>query len=66
MNNGNDEDRFVSGEYRFVSGEYVAYQAVWNNIYDRYFHICKKMDRLEKFYRLKDSRNEDNKNTKKD
>lgn len=51
INNGNDEDCVLSGEY-------IAYQAVWNNIYDRYFHICKKVGRLEEFYLLRDSRNE--------
>lgn len=52
MNNSNDEDRFVSGEY-------VAFHGVWNNIYDRYFHICKKLGRLDEFYALRDSRIED-------
>lgn len=49
MNNGNDEDRFVSGEY-------VAYHAVWNNLHDRYFLICKKLGRLDEFNALKDTR----------
>ena len=59
INKGNDEDRFVSGEY-------VAYKSVWNNIYDNYFNICKKLGRLEEFYHLRDSRNEYNKNMKRD
>lgn len=49
-----------------LEGAYVAYRYVWRNIYENYFNICKKLGRLEEFYRLQDSRNEVNKNTKKD
>lgn len=59
--------RFESEYYELlVNGEYDTYKEVWNFVAGRYFHICKKLGRLEEFYRLRDSRNEDNKNTKKD
>lgn len=40
----------------FTQGEYIAYHTVWNNIHDRYFHICKKLNRLDEFNALKDTR----------
>lgn len=48
----------INDEDRYFGGAYVAYRFVWCNIYENYFNICKKLGRLEEFYRLQDLRNE--------
>lgn len=37
-------------------GKLVAYQTVWNNIYDRFFYACKATGRMKEFNELKKER----------
>lgn len=40
----------------FDDGRASAFKDIWNDFNDRYFSICKKLNRLDEFYALRDSR----------
>lgn len=52
---GNSNDWLAA----YDNGRISAYKDIWNDIHDRYFRICKNLNRLDEFKALNESRAND-------
>lgn len=47
------DDEWLKGS---AAGKVIAYQCIWNDMYDRFFYACKATGRMKEFHELKKER----------